>query len=81
MHIDRVHTCPPTSAQQKTQSEGLAGWLATEGEGGREGKKRNGRGERGRGKGRGKERGKEGREERRGKGRKGEREGQHINEA
>ena len=48
MHVDRVHTCPPTSAQQKTQSEGLASWLAREGGGGTEGTK-NGRwdGERG----------------------------------
>ena len=57
MHVDRVHTCPPTSAQQKTQSEGLAGWLAREGGGGRE-RKRNGRG--------GGERGGEGKEGRRG---------------
>ena len=57
MHVDRVHTCPPTSAQQKTQSEGLAGWLAREWGGGREGK-RNWRGDR--------ERGGEGKEGRRG---------------
>ena len=57
MHVDRVHTCPLTSAQQKTQSEGLAGWLDREGGGGREGK-RNGRGNG--------ERGREGKEGRRG---------------
>ena len=59
MHVDRVHTCPPTSAQQKTQSEGLAGWLAREGGRGERGEEE---WERGWGKGRGRERGKEGRE-------------------
>ena len=57
MHVDRVHTCPLTSAQQETQSEGLASWLAREGGGEREGKT-NGRGDG--------ERGGEGKEGRRG---------------